>query len=190
MKKLLLTTFLCVLIFGSASGQIRWQTNTTIGQELRAVNTADKDTFILDFKNTVSYGTVSTWWKAKAAANLGKDSVVRRTLQTQRGIQCKGFLNNTTTSAYENGSFRSNNAGTNGNPGRVANIDSLKKYLISSIKPGTINGNINDSLTRPAACLFNVGTDEIAFGMWPGKVKVISVSITQAKLAPMILSLR
>ncbi len=173
MKKLLLTSLLSVFIFGSAFGQIRWQTNTTIGQELKAVNTADKDTLILDFKNTVDFNAVSKWYKAKAAANLGKDSVVKKTLQTQRGIQCKGFINNTTTSAYEDGTFKCNNAGNNGNPGRVASVDSLKQYLIHSVITGTINGNTNDSLTRPAACLFNVGADEVAFGMWPGKVKVI-----------------
>lgn len=173
MKKLLLTSMLSVIFFGSTFGQIRWQTNTTIGQELKAINIADKDTLILDFKNTVDFNSVSKWFKAKAAANLGKDSVVKKTLQTQRGIQCKGFINNTTTSAYENGTFKCNNAGSNGNPGRVASVDSLKAYLTHSVITGTINGSTSDSLTRPAACLFNVGTDEIAFGMWPGKVKVI-----------------
>jgi len=50
MKKLLLSILLSVLVFGSAFAQIRWQTNTTIGQELKAANTANKDTLILDFK--------------------------------------------------------------------------------------------------------------------------------------------
>jgi len=173
MKKLLLSILLSVLVFGSAFAQIRWQTNTTIGQELKAANTANKDTLILDFKNTVVYSAVSSWWPARATANLGKDSVVKKTLQTQRGIQVKGFVNNSTTTAYEDGTFRCNNAGGNGNPGRFTGVDSLKQYLIHSIKTGTLNGSANDSLTRPAACLFNVGANEIAFGMWPGKVTKI-----------------
>ncbi|MDD3322525.1 MAG: hypothetical protein PHS59_13890 [Paludibacter sp.] len=177
MKKLLLSTLLSVFIFGSAFAQIRWSTYNTssyVGQELKAVNTANQDTLILDFKTTTAT-PVSAWAKVTVGANIGKDSVYKKTLQTQKGIQVKAFLDNTTTSAYENGSFKCNNAGSNGNPGRVASLDSLKQYLIHSVKgtTSTVNGNTSDSLSRPAACLFNVGTDEIAFGMYPGKAKKI-----------------
>ena len=168
MKKLLLTSLLSVLIFGSAFGQVRWSTNTTIGQELKAANIADKDTLILDFKKTVPFNVVSTWAPAKAAANIGKDSVYKKTLQTQRGIQSMGFYAPTGTAKIDNGSFRARTLG-NENPGRIASVDSLKAYLTHSVITGTINGSTSDSLTRPAACLFNVGTDEIAFGMWPGR---------------------
>jgi len=175
MKKLLLTFFLGMITLGSAFAQLRWGTYTTTsqnGQTLLAANIANKDTLLLDFK-TVSPTPVCAWAPAKAAANLGKDSVYKKTLQTQRGIQVKGFMNKTTTTAIENGSFKCNNAGGNGNPGRIASIDSLKKYLIASVKTGTLNGSTSDSLTRPAACLFDTGAGEVAFGMYPGRVKVI-----------------
>lgn len=170
MKKLVLTSLLCVLIFGSAFAQLRWGTYTSTtqnGQTLKAINIADKDTLLLDFV-TVSPTPVCAWAKAKAAANLGKDSVYKKTLQTQRGIQVKAFINKTTTTAYEDGSFKCNNAGSNGNPGRVASVDSLKQYLIHSVTGG-VNGSTSDSLTRPAACFFDYGTGDVCFGMWPGK---------------------
>jgi hypothetical protein len=55
-------------------------------------------------------------------------------------------------------------------------MDSLKKILISSI--GTValptkNGSTSDSLTRPAACLFDVSPTNQAFGMYPGKATKI-----------------
>ncbi len=173
MKKILLSSLLSVLVISSAFAQIRWQTNTVIGQELKATNLLNKDTLILDFKNVLDINSFSKWFKCKASANLGKDSLVKKTLQTQRGIQVKGFLNKSTTTAYEDGTFKCNNAGSNGNPGRVYSLDSLKSYLAKSIINTNINFNTSDSLSRPAACLFNVGTSEIAFGMYPGKVKVI-----------------
>lgn len=174
MRKLLLSTLLSVCIMGSAFAQMRWQTDAIIGQTLRAVNSADKDTLTVDFQSSKT--ACSAWTKAKATASLGKDSLTKVTCQTQKGLQAKAFLDNTTTTIYENGSFKCNNAGSNGNPGRVASIDSLKNYLVKSIGTVTypaINGSTSDSLTRPAACLFNYGTGEIAFGMYPGKATKI-----------------
>jgi hypothetical protein len=168
MKKVLLLALFSAMITTTAFAQFRWQTNTVIGQELKNLNTANKDTFTVHFNTTVAG---SQWAKAKAAANIGKDSVVWRKAQTQRGIQVKGFLNDVTTTAYENGSLKSNNAGGNGNPGRVASVDSLKALLAHSITTGSLGGNVNDSLTRPAACLFDITPTNQAFGMFPGKVK-------------------
>lgn len=160
---------------GGAFAQMRWQSDAIIGQTLKAVNSFDKDTLTVNFQSSKT--ACSSWTRAKATASLGKDSLTKVTCQTQKGIQVKAFLDNTTTAAaYENGSFKCNNAGSNGNPGRVASIDSLKNYLIKSIGTVTypaINGSTSDSITRPAACLFNYGTGEIAFGMYPGKATKI-----------------
>lgn len=174
MKKLLLSALLSVLFMGGAFAQMRWQSDAIIGQTLKAVNSSNKDTLLVNFQSSKT--ACSAWAPAKAAASLGKDSVVKVTCQTQKGIQVKAFLDNVTTSAYEDGSFKCNNAGSNGNPGRAESIDSLKKYLIKSIGTvafPTINGSTSDSLTRPAACLFNYGVGEIAFGMYPGKATKI-----------------
>jgi len=174
MKKFLLSALFSVILLGSSFAQIRWQSDAIIGQTLKAVNSTDKDTLLVNFQsNKVA---CSSWTRAKAAASLGKDSLTKVTCQTQKGIQVKAFLDNVTATAYEDNSFKCNNAGGNGNPGRVASIDSLKNYLIKSI--GTvaypaINGSTSDSLTRPAACLFNYGSGEIAFGMYPGKATKI-----------------
>ena len=120
MKKLLLIALIASASVSAVFAQVRWQTNDQIGQVLTAVNPADKDTFVLHF-NTTRNNT--TWAVARATANLGKDSISWQKAQTQRGIQAKGFLNNVITSAYENNNLRSNNAGGNGNPGRVHSID-------------------------------------------------------------------
>lgn len=168
-KKLLLTALLSVFVLGNMFAQARWQTDAVIGQTLKSVNAMDKDTFTLHFNTTKSN---STWAKAKKTADIGKDSISWQKAQTQRGLQVKAYVDNTTTTAYENGSLRCNNAGGNGNPGRVASLDSLKNLLVRSI--GTVafpavNGNTSDSLTRPAVCLFDVGAGDQAFGTYPGK---------------------
>lgn len=173
MKKLLLSTLLCVLFMGGAYAQFNISTNTTIGQILKNINPLDKDTFIVDF-NTNMFPTSTKWAPAKATASLGKDSIYLRKPQTQRGLQVKGFVDATTTSEYRIGSADCNNYGANRNPLFVHSIDSLKKILAKSIVSGTfatINGNTSDSLSRPAACIFEVGTSDGAFGMYPGKVK-------------------
>lgn len=176
MKKLLLSTLLSVLFMGGAVAQLRWGTYTSTsqnGQTLKAVNIANKDTLLLDFK-TITPTPVCAWAVVTKGVNIGKDSVYKKTLQTQRGIQVKAFLDKTTTTAFEDGSFKCNNAGGNGNPGRFASIDSLKAYLTHSVKgTATVGGNTSDSISRPAACLFNSGTDEVVFGMYPGRAKVI-----------------
>lgn len=173
MKKLLLIALIASTSVSAVFAQARWQTNDQIGQVLTAVNPADKDTFVLHF-NTTRNNT--TWAVARATANLGKDSISWQKAQTQRGIQAKGFLNNVITSAYENNNLRSNNAGGNGNPGRVHSIDSLKNILSKSIGVSgvvAVNGNLLDSITRPAACLFDVSANDQAFGLYPGKTTKI-----------------
>lgn len=173
MKKLLLIALIASASVSAVFAQARWQTNDQIGQVLTAVNPADKDTFVLHF-NTTRNNT--TWAVARATANLGKDSISWQKAQTQRGIQAKGFLNNVITSAYENNNLRSNNAGGNGNPGRVHSIDSLKNILSKSIGVSgvaAVNGNVIDSITRPAACLFDVSANDQAFGLYPGKTTKI-----------------
>lgn len=177
MKKILLTALLSVLMFSGAFAQLRWGTYTTTsqnGQTLKAVNIGDKDTLLLDFK-TITPTPVCSWAVVTKGTNIGKDSVYKKTLQTQRGIQVKAFLDKVTTTAFEDGSFKCTNAAGNGNPGRVASIDSLKAYLAHSVKGTTltVGGNTSDSISRPAACFFNSGTDEVVFGMYPGRAKVI-----------------
>jgi len=173
MKKLLFTALFSAIFTGSALAQIRFQTDLVIGQKLQAVNPMNKDTFTLHFNTNKA---VSSWAPAKKTVDLGKDSISLQKTQTQKGIQAKGFVNNVTTSAYENGSLKCNNAGGNGNPGHFSSMASLQEILVKSIGTvafPTINGNVNDSLTRPAACLFDVGTGDQAFGIYPGKATKI-----------------
>lgn len=170
MKKLLLSTLLSVFVLGSVFGQIRFQSDAVIGQTLQSVNPLNKDTFTLHFNTSKS---ASSWAPARKEADLGKDSVSFQKTQTQRGIQVKAFLDNTTTTAYENGSLKCNNAGGNGNPGRVTSMASLTEILSKSVITGTINGSTSDSLTRPAACLFDIAAGDQAFGMYPGKTTKI-----------------
>lgn len=173
MKKLLFTALFSALFIGSAFAQIRFQTDLVIGQKLQAVNTLNKDTFTLHFNTSKA---ISSWAPAKTTANLGKDSISFQKAQTQKGIQVKAFINNVLTTAYEDGSLKCNNAGGNGNPGHFSSMASLQEILVKSI--GTVafpavNGHLNDSLTRPAACLFDVGAGDQAFGMYPGKATKI-----------------
>lgn len=168
MRNLIFTLLLLSFYAGSVLAQTRWQNQATIGQVLQAVKISDKDTLTISFNAS---GTGSLWAPAKATVNLGKDSVVIRKYSTARGFQVKGFVNAVTTTAYENGNFKCNNAGGNGNPVRVASIDSLKSILAKSVVTGTINGHANDSVSRPAACLFDISDTDQAFGMYPGKVK-------------------
>lgn len=169
MKKLL-TLLSVMMLAGGAMAQFNFNTNTNIGQTLSGLQIQNPDTFVVHYNTAL--GT-STWAPARAAASLGKDSVRIVKCQTQRGIQVKGFLNATTTTAYEAGNFKSNNHGANGNPVHVYSIDSLKNIMRKSIITGTINGGSSDSITRPAACLFDVAPGDQAFGMYPGKVKKI-----------------
>lgn len=172
MKKLVLSALLSVLFMGVAVAQFNISTNAVIGQILKNANPLDKDTFIVNF-NTNSFPTSTKWAPAKATANLGKDSLYVRKVQTQKGLQVKGFADGT-TNEYRIGTADCNNYGSNRNPLFVHSIDSLKKILAKSIVSGTfatINGNTSDSLSRPAACIFEVGASDGAFGMYPGKVK-------------------
>ncbi|MBV5343152.1 hypothetical protein JZU68_05930, partial [bacterium] len=170
---LLLSALFSVLFMGGAFAQFNIASNTRIGQVLKNVNPLDKDTFIVDF-NTDLFPTSTTWAPAKATASLGKDSINVRKAQTQKGLQVKGFVDAATTSEYKIGTTDCNNYGSNRNPLFVHSIDSLKKIMARSIISGTfvtINGNTADSLSKPAACIFEVGSSNGAFGMYPGKVK-------------------
>lgn len=173
MKKFLLSLCLASFIFGGVFAQFNLSTNTRIGQVIKNVNYNDKDTFQVHF-NTDLILTPSSWAPARATASLGKDSIVWRKAQTQRGLQMKGFVDAVTTSEYKFGTSDCNNYGANRNPVYVHSVDSLKKLMLKSIVSGTfatINGNVSDSLSRPAACLFKVGEGDAAFGLYPGKVK-------------------
>lgn len=169
MRKLL-TLLSVAMLAGGAMAQFNFNTNTNIGQTLSGLQIQNPDTFEVHFNTALA---TSTWAPARAAASIGKDSVRIVKCQTQRGIQVKGFINATTTSAYEAGNFKSNNHGANGNPVHVYSIDSLKNIMRKSVITGTINGSTTDSITRPAACLFDVAPGNQAFGMYPGKVKKI-----------------
>lgn len=169
MRKLL-TLIAVVMLAGGAMAQFNFSTNTNIGQTFTGAQIQNPDTFEVHY-NTAR--ATSTWAPARAAASIGKDSVSIVKCQTQRGIQVKGFLDAATTSAYEAGNFKCNNHGANGNPVHVYSIDSLKNIMRKSVITGTINGGSSDSITRPAACLFDVASGNQAFGMYPGKVKRI-----------------
>ena len=160
---MLVTSLLSVFIFGSVFGQFNFNTNTNIGQTLKNVNPADKDTFIVDFSTTKAN---STWAYTTEPAY----AMTWQKCQTQKGLQVKGFLDAITTTEYKIGTTDCNNWGGNRNPIHVASIDSLKAMLIKS--PGAAsNGNISDSITRPAACLIDIAPGNPVFSLYPGKVK-------------------
>lgn len=174
-KKLLLTALLSVFVLGNMFAQFSMSTNTTIGQVLKNTNYNDKDTFIVDFNTTKAN---STWAYTTAVPPVL--AVTYQKCQTQKGLQVKGFLDATTTSEYKFGTSDCNNYGSNRNPIHVASIDSLKKIMLKSVEAATIvtgtttvgtGGNLGDSLSRPAACLFDVAAGNSAFGLYPGKVK-------------------
>jgi len=169
MKKLLLSTLLCVLVFGSTFAQFRWQSDVAIGQTLLNKNTIDKDTFTVHFNTNKSN---STWLKSKKV--ITSDSIVLQKCQTQRGIQCLVYTDNTTTTTVQSGNFKGAAFNGNGNPVHIANMDSLLKIMAKSAAIATtVNGNAADSLTVPAHCLFDVAgnTANQAFGVYPGKYK-------------------
>jgi hypothetical protein len=95
-------------------------------------------------------------------------------VQTQKGLQVKAFLDANTATEYKFGQTDCNNYGSNRNPMCVYSVDSLKSMMTRSIVSGTlatINGNVSDTVCRPAACLFNVGTGDASFGLYPGRAK-------------------
>jgi len=172
MKKLLLSALLSAFVLGNAFAQFRWQNDVVIGQTLQAKSTLDKDTFNVHF-NTSKVNT--TWAPAKTTANLGKDSISFQKATTVRGIQVKAYLDATTALNYASGTLKCDNYGSNGNPVHVFSLDSLKKIMTASIGKGAllpaVNGNVNDSVSRPAACVFDLTSTNQAFGMYPGKCK-------------------
>jgi hypothetical protein len=179
-KKLLLTALLCVFIFSDAFAQFRWQSDAVIGQTLANKNTADKDTFSVHFNTSKAN---SIWLKSKKVVT--SDSIVVNKCSTQRGIQCLVYSDGTTTTSVQSRSFKGAAYGANGNPVRVASLDSLLKIMAKSaatvystgttISPTspTVNGTPADSLTAPAHCLFDVAGSSVnqAFGVYPGKYK-------------------
>jgi hypothetical protein len=152
---------------GGVFAQFNLQTNTTIGQVLKNTNYLDKDTFIVDFNSSTT--TVSTFTtKVVKGNNIGKDSVVIKKYQTQKGLQVKAFLDATTTTEYKIGSADCNNYGSNRNPLAIYSVDSLKKILGGT---NLVRANVGDSISRPAACLFRLADGDAAFGLYPGKAK-------------------
>lgn len=166
-KKLLFTALLSVLMVGGAFAQFNLSTNTTIGQVLKNTNYNDKDTFLVNFDSPTT--TVSTFTvKVVKGNNIGKDSVVIKKYQTQKGLQVKAFLDATTTTEYKIGSADCNNYGANRNPLAIYSVDSLKKILGGT---NLVRANATDSISRPAACLFRLADGDAAFGLYPGKAK-------------------
>lgn len=163
MKKLLLTSLLSVLIFGSAFAQFGFTTNTNIGMTYSNKNASDKDTLLVHFNTALAN---SSWNYTTAPAY----SVSFIKCQTQRGIQVMGYLDAVTTSEYRIGNSDLRNWGDRRNPIHVASIDSLKAILMKS--PGAASGgNTSDSIARPAQCLIDVAPGNQVLSMYPGKVK-------------------
>jgi hypothetical protein len=160
MKKLLLTLFLCVMMLGGAFAQFRFGNYPVIGMSNYTTITTNPDTLLVHFNTN----TVNSTYTATALALLK--------CQTQRGIQCYVYNNSTTTTAVQSGNFKGGAYGGNGNPVHVASMDSLLKIMAkSSSTPTPTNGNLADSLTQPAHCLFDVSAGNQAFGVYPGRYK-------------------
>ncbi|HET7734220.1 MAG TPA: hypothetical protein VFK73_10320, partial [Paludibacter sp.] len=169
MKKILLSALLSAFVLGGAFAQFNLSTNTTIGQVLKNVNYNDKDTFTVDFNSpTTTASTFTTKVIKVTSLNYGKDSVVIKKYQTQKGLQVKAFLDATTTTEYKIGSADCNNYGANRNPLAIYSVDSLKKILGGT---NIVRANVADSISRPAACLFRLADGDAAFGLYPGKAK-------------------
>lgn len=162
MKKFL-SLLLGVAIAGTAFAQFNFRTSTDIGQTLSAANVQDQDTFEVHFNTAKSNST----WVSNTETSTYTVSIQK--CQTQKGIQAIGFINSTTTTANEAGSFKCSSHGSNGNPARVHSIDSLQNIMRKSV----LAGNKSDTLTRAAACLFDLADNNQAFGMYPGKAKRI-----------------
>ena len=122
MKKLLLSIFAFVGIVSLANAQFSFNTNTTIGQVLQNANTADQDTFTVNFNTAV----VNSNWRPNYTI-VNRDTVNWKKCQTQKGLQVKGFLDAVRTDEYKFGTSDCNNYGANRNPVHVYNVDSLKQ---------------------------------------------------------------
>ena len=160
MKKLLLASLLCVFIFGSANAQFRYGSYPVIGMTYSNVKLADKDTLLVHFNTTSANSSYTA-----TAMTINK-------CQTQRGIQCYVYSNNTTSTSVQSGSFKGGSYTGNGNPVHVPDMDSLFQIMTkSSSIPTPTGGNATDSLTQPAHCLFDLTSGGQAFGVYPGKYK-------------------
>ena len=160
MKKLLLSILFSVLIWGSAYAQFRYGSYPVIGMTYSNVKLADKDTLLVHFNTTSANSSYTA-----TAMTINK-------CQTQRGIQCYVYSNNTTTTSIQSGSFKGGAYTGNGNPVHVQGMDSLFHIMTkSSSIPTPTGGSATDSLTQPAHCLFDLTSGGQAFGVYPGKYK-------------------
>ena len=172
-KKLLLTALLSVFALGSALAQFNFATSTNIGQVSKTVKATDNDTLTVNFNTSI----VNSIWSYPGATPTVL-TVAYKKCQTQKGLQALAYPDATTATAYGFGSSDCNSYTAQRNPIHVASIDSLKKImnksvLAASLGAGGAGGSANDSLSRPAACLFDITPTNQAFGMYPGKCKRI-----------------
>ena len=178
MKKLLLSALFSVLFMGGTYAQFNFTSNTNIGQVLRSVNAFDKDTLEVNFNTAI---VPSLWIFTTTPAT---PTVQFKNCQTQKGLQALAYQNATTTSTYAFGTYDCRDYGAQRNPIHVTSVDSLQKMLLKSVYASTktapgatttfgTGGNQNDSVCRPAACLFDQASNDQAFGMYPGRAKRI-----------------
>ena len=173
MKKILLSALLSAFVLGNVFAQFSLNTNTNIGQVYKNVIATDKDTFLVNFNTAI---VNSTWINSTATPSVL--TITYKKCQTQKGLQVLAYPDATTTTAYGFGSSDCNNYGAQRNPIHVASLDSLKSIMNHSVLAASLGalgsgGNANDSLSRPAACLFDKTATDQAFGMYPGKCKRI-----------------
>ena len=165
MKKLFLTALLSAIFIGSAYAQFRFGNYPVIGMVYTATNVANKDTLLVNFNTSLANSSYTA-----TAVTLSK-------CQTQKGLQCIVYTDNTTTTSIQSGNFKCVSYGGNGNPVHVPNMDSLLHIMAKSSSILTLpstpptNGNLADSLTAPAHCLFDVTGGGQAYGVYPGKYK-------------------
>jgi len=166
-KKLLLTALFSAFMVGSAFAQFNFSTSTNIGQINSSVIPANNDTLTVHFNTAILN---STWAYNVAVPPVA--IVTYKKCQTQKGLQVLAYPDATTTTAYGFGGSDCRDYTAQRNPIHVASIDSLRKIMTKSILTGS-GGSTLDSLSRPAACLFDKTTTDQAFGMYPGKCKRI-----------------
>ncbi len=152
MKKLLLTSLLSVS-FILTYAQFNFATNTLIGQQLVTVGT--QSTFTVNFDNltTANGGTTvrecASWTGTSVPYTLNFQKC-----QTQKGLQVMSYADATTTSDTRSNDFKCYRYGTNENPCRVYNMDSL----ISVMRKSAANGTATNGPSYPAACLFGISS--------------------------------
>jgi hypothetical protein len=164
MKKLLLSLCLASFAFVGVFAQFNFNTNTNIGQKLSSVNTADKDTFLVDFNTAIA----SASWTYNSETDVY--TVVNRKCQTQRGLQIRIYADDIATdNGLYSSDFECRDYGANRNPQHVQSLDSLLSVLnVFDIQLSTAN-----SKSKPAHCLFDINGDAAnqAFGAYPATYK-------------------